>query len=55
MIREKKQGENFGVSGIVFVVFLSFPESKKKSSTLKHALVSNNKESIIESKIMRLS
>ena len=35
-----------------FVVFLAFPESKtnykRNSSTLKHALVNNNKESIIE-------
>ena len=37
---------------------LIISESKKyqrNSSTLKHALVNNNKESIIESRIMRLS
>ena len=44
-------------------MFLAFPESEKikiakyhiNSSTLKHALIDNNKESIIESRIMRLS
>ena len=58
MIREENQSENVGVSWIVYVVFLAFPESKKKLSKkqqyFKTALVNNNKESIIESRIIIL-
>ena len=54
----KKQGEN-----VFHVLFLScfrhFPNQKKKyqrnRSALKHALVNSNKESIMKSRIIRLS
>ena len=52
----KNQGEILVFHEFFLSCFLAFPESKNSSSsTLKHALVNNNKELIIESRIMRLS
>ena len=39
----------------VFWHFLNKKKYQRNSSTLKHALVNSNKESIIRSKMMRLS
>ena len=45
MIHEKK---------LFFGIFLIKNNYQRNSSTLKHALANKNKESIIESRIMRL-
>ena len=59
MIREKTKAKILGFHELFLSCFLAFPESikiyQRNSSTLKHVLVNNNKESIIESRIMRLS
>ena len=62
MIRKKNKAKILEFHELFLLCFCHFPNQKKKkkkmikeSSTLKHTLVSNNKESIIESKIMRLS
>ena len=56
----KKPRQKFwGFINCFYHVFLHYPNQKKKkqqqrnSHTLKHALVNNNKESIIESRIMK--
>ena len=58
MILEKAKAKMLGFDELFLSCFLVFPKSKKNyeknSGTWKHALVNNNKESIIESKIMRL-
>ena len=60
----KKPRQTFWVFMNCFChVFLKFPKSKTKKKIIKeiinilikHALVNNNKESIIESRVMRLS
>ena len=57
MIREKK-AKILGLRELFLSCFWHFPNQKKNyqrnSSTLKGALVNNNKESIIKSRIMQL-
>ena len=60
MIHEKTKAKVLGFHKLFLSCFFALPESKQQqqqqqrnSHTLKHALVNNNKESIIESRIMK--
>ena len=54
---KKNMAKIFGLHELFLPSFLAFPKSKRiiKETAVKHALVNSSKESIIESRIMRLS
>ena len=56
IIHEKIMAKIWGFHELFLPNFLALPKSKKniQEITGKHALVNNSKESIIESRIMRL-